>query len=128
MADQKEEKTIKDTMETMKKRRGYVPPVWAYAAEKDPDFVQASNHLTNMGFKDGKALPAKMRELIAIGILAFRGREAGVYEHIRRALNHGATKQEVLEALETAMIAGGNPTFNLGVTALLKIEEEDKKK
>ena len=71
MADQKGKKAIEDTIERMKKRRGYVPSVWAYAAEKDPEFVQASNTLTDMGFKDGKALPAKMRELIAIGILAF---------------------------------------------------------
>jgi alkylhydroperoxidase/carboxymuconolactone decarboxylase family protein YurZ len=57
--------------------------------------------------------------------LAFRGRESGVYEHCKRALRLGATKQELLEAIETSIIPGGTPTFGAGLRALMRIEEEE---
>ncbi len=69
----------------------------------------------------------KTRELVAIAILAFRGLEGGVYEHMKRALRHGATKQELLEAIETSIIPGGAPTFATGLQALMRIEEDEKK-
>ena len=127
MAEEKTEKRIKDLIEDMKKERGYMPPPWEYAVKKDIDFMEGYNKLYEMGLADGKALPIKTRELIAIALLAFRGQEGGVYEHMKRALRHGATKQELLEALETCLIPGGAPTFGNGLRALLKIEEEEKK-
>ena len=38
----------------------------------------------------------KYREMVIIGILAFRGRLEGVIAHMRRAVQHGATKRELL--------------------------------
>ena len=128
MTDEKKEKRTKDILEAMKEERGYLPSAWAYAAEKDIDFMEAYNKLYQRSLTPGKALPVKTRELITIAILAFRGREGGVYEHMKRALRHGATKQELLEAIQTTIISGGAPTFNVGLSALVKIEEEDKKK
>ena len=127
MADEKAEKRIRDLKERMNKERGHSSPRWDSAAEKDVDFQEAYNNLYEVAVKDGKALPIKTRELVAIGILAFRGLEGGVYEHMKRALKHGATKQELLEAIETAIIPGGAPTFGIGLRALMKIEEEEKK-
>jgi alkylhydroperoxidase/carboxymuconolactone decarboxylase family protein YurZ len=127
MADEKVEKRKKDLIEAMKKERGYMPPPWEYAVGKDIDFMEAYDKLYNMGLADGKSLPVKTRELIAIVLLAFRGKEGGVYEHMKRALKHGATKLEILEALETSLIPGGAPTFSTGLGVLLKIEEEERK-
>lgn len=118
---------IKGLIESMKRERGYLPPPWVYAAEEDVDFMEAYNNLYNLGLNAGKALPVKTRELIAIAVLAFRGNESGVYEHIKRALRHGATKQEILETLETSMIPGGAPTFGTGLRALLRVVEEEEK-
>ena len=124
MAD--DERRIKNLKEAMKKERGYLPAAWEYAAEKDVGFLEAYNSLYEQGLGAGKALPIKTRELIAIALLAYRGSEGGVYEHMRRALRHGATKQELLEGIETAIIPGGAPTFSTGLRALMKIEEEQK--
>ena len=123
MAD---EKRIKDLLAAMKKERGYLLDSWVYAAEKDVDFMEAYNNFYNRGLAAGKALPVKTRECIAIGVLAFRGSVNGVYEHIRRALRHGATMQEILEAIETAAIPGGAPTLATGLQALMKVEEEEE--
>ena len=127
MTDKKTEKRIEDLKQRMRQERGSSSKNWDYAAEKDVDFQEAYNNLYELGLTAGKALPIKTRELIAIGILAFRGIEGAVYEHMKRALRHGATKQELLEAIETAIIPGGAPTFALGLKALMRIEDEEKK-
>ena len=119
-------KRRKELLEAMTKERGYMLPPWAYLAEKDLEFLEAYNQLYQKGLADGKALSAKTREFIAIALLAYRGLGDGVYEHAKRALRLGATKQELLETIETSMIPGGAPTLSVGLRALMRIEEEEK--
>lgn len=126
MSDQ--EKRRKDLVEAMSRERGgQLPPTWAYMADNDLDFLDAYNRLYAGALGPGKALPVKTRELIALAVMAFRGNPDSVYEHAKRALRHGATKQELLEAVETTFIPGGAPTFATGLRALLRIEEDEKK-
>jgi len=40
--------------------------------------------LYRRGLEDGKALPAKYRELVCIGVLAYRGLDDAVVSHIKR--------------------------------------------
>jgi AhpD family alkylhydroperoxidase len=127
MVDRRNAKRIEKLKKAMKKERGYVLPEWAYIAEKDVDFMEGYNNLYEKGLTDGKALPAKTRELIAIALLAYRGLNNAVYEHSKRALRLGATKQELLEAIETSMVPGGAPTLSVGLQALVRIEEDEKK-
>ena len=89
--------------------------------------MEVYNNLYERVLTDGKSLPAKTREFIAIAILAFRGQENAVYLHAKRALRLGATKQELLEAMEAMVLPGGAPTFGAGLSALMRIEEEEKK-
>ncbi len=128
MAGQTEEKKKKDLLAAMEKERGYMLPPWKFLAEEDIGFMDAYNQLYDRALTDGKALPAKYREFIAIGILAYRGQGDAVYLHSKRALRLGATRQELLEAIEAAMIPGGTPTLALGLRALAKIAEEEKDK
>jgi AhpD family alkylhydroperoxidase len=124
------EKMVKKTkavLEEIEKERGYVLPEWVFAAEKDPNFMECYNNLYNMALTDGKALKAKTRELITIALLAYRGLDNAVYVHAKRALRLGATKQELIEAIETSIIPGGAPTFSCGLKALIRIEEEEIK-
>ncbi len=128
MSKGNKEKRVKKLLAEMEKERGYVSPAKNYVATIDPDFMEAYNHLYNLGLRAGKALPVKTKELVAIGILAYQSRENAVYEHMKRALRHGATKQELLEAVETTIIPGGAPTFDIGIRALMRIVEEEKGK
>ena len=128
MANKKaHEKKAEAFLEAMRKQRGYLPPSYPYVAEKDIEFLEAYDNLYNRALADGKALSAKVREFVAIGILAYRGNDAACYNHVKRALELGATKQEVLEAIEATIVPGGTPTFGAGLRALMKIEEEEKK-
>ncbi len=113
-------------IEEMKKDRGYIYPEWELAARLDPDFMEAYNTLYRLALGKGRALPVKYRELIAIALLAFRGEQEAVVTHIRRALRLGATKEEIFETFEAALIPGGALTFLRGLRALLQIEEGDQ--
>ncbi len=43
-----------------------------------------------------------------------------VTAHVLRAMRLGATKQEILEAVETSIIPGGAPAFFNGLSGILK--------
>ena len=43
---------------------------------------------------------------------------------MRRAIQHGATKRELLEAIQSAAVPGGAPTFNAGVQALMALDDD----
>jgi AhpD family alkylhydroperoxidase len=58
---------------------------------------------------DGGALPAKMRELIALAIAVTRECDGCVAAHARGAARQGATAQEVAEALGVAISMNGGP-------------------
>ena len=126
MKDEKERKRIEALKEAMRKERGYIYPQWEFVAENDVGFMEAYNNLYSSALNDGKALAAKTREFIAIALLAYRGLEEATLQHMKRAIRLGATKQEILEAVETAIVPGGAPTVYTGLCALMRVEEDEK--
>jgi alkylhydroperoxidase/carboxymuconolactone decarboxylase family protein YurZ len=107
----------------MKKARGYIYPEWEFAARQDPEFVETYNRIYELGLGEGKHVSAKVREFVAIALLAFRGGEkAGLVAHMERAIRFGATREELFEVLETCLIPGGAPTFHRGLSALLEVK------
>lgn len=115
-----------DLARTMEADRGYIYPEWAFAAKEDPEFMRAYNELYRLALGEGQALPAKYRELVAAGILAFRGEPESVYLHLKRALRLGATRREILEAFEATVMPGGGLTLLRGLQALRRIEVEER--
>ena len=106
----------------MKQARGYIYPEWEFAARQDPEFVEAYNRIYEVGFGEGRHVSAKVREFVAIALLAFRGSEKPtLIAHMRRAIRLGATREELFEVLESCVVAGGAPTFHRGLNALLDI-------
>ena len=100
----------------------YGYPFWDWVAKEDPDYIRAREPVSELSLGAGKELAVKHREMVIIGILAFRGREGGVVAHMRRAIEHGATKRELLEAIQSAAVPGGGPTFSTGVQALMQLD------
>jgi alkylhydroperoxidase/carboxymuconolactone decarboxylase family protein YurZ len=99
---------------------GYAFTDWL--AKEDPEFMRARAPLSTLSFGEGKELSIKHKEMVVIGILCFRGREDGVVAHMRRAIEHGATKRELLEAVQVAAVPGGGPTLSTGIQALMELE------
>jgi alkylhydroperoxidase/carboxymuconolactone decarboxylase family protein YurZ len=101
----------------------YGYPFWEWVAREDPEYVAARQPLSQLSVGEGKALSIKYREMVIIGILAFRGRKNGVIAHMRRAIEHGATKRELLEAIQSAAVPGGGPCFSTGAEALMELDQ-----
>src|SRR5215467_7575155 len=109
----------------MKEARGYIYPEWEFAARQDPDFVETYNRIYEQGLSDGHHVSAKVREFVAIALLAFRGAEkAGLVAQMKRDLRLGATREEIFEVLETCLVPGGAATFHRGLTALIELDGE----
>ena len=73
-------------------------------------------------YSDG-ALPRKAKELIAVGISVVIDCESCMQWHIEQAAAQGATRQEVLEAVEVGMEMGGGPAT---VSARFALEVMDQ--
>jgi alkylhydroperoxidase/carboxymuconolactone decarboxylase family protein YurZ len=98
---------------------------WAkWLASEDPDYAAARGPVSALSVGEGKELSIKYREMVIIGILAFRGRDEGVVAHMRRAVEHGATKRELLEAVYAAAVPGGGPTLSSGVQGIMELEKD----
>jgi AhpD family alkylhydroperoxidase len=69
------------------------------------------------------ALPKKAKELIAIGISVVIDCEPCMEWHITQAARDGATKREVLEAVEVAMEMAGGPATASARFALEVMDE-----
>lgn len=97
----------------------------AYAAKLDPDFVDVYTRLA-WGVFDEKQwfLDPIRREMAALLVLAFQGRREEVYIHTKKALNLGATPQQLLEAFEVGFTGGGSGVVFEGIHALRRIHEE----
>ncbi len=77
-------------------------------ADKLPETIDAFSQLRSSIFKDS-ALNVKTKELIAIASAVLMRCEKCVEIHSQRALDNGATKNEIAEAISVAMfIAGGS--------------------
>jgi alkylhydroperoxidase/carboxymuconolactone decarboxylase family protein YurZ len=101
----------------------YGYPFWEWVAREDPEYMKARAPLSALSVGEGKALAIKYREMVIIGILAFRGLKEGVMAHMKRAIDHGATKRELLEAIQSAGVPGGGPTFATGAEALMELDQ-----
>jgi AhpD family alkylhydroperoxidase len=75
-----------------------------------PDLGRAFAPFFQTLMKDG-ALPAKHKELIAVGIAVATRCEPCIYTHVEKCLKHGATPAEVMEAAGVAVMMGGGPAY-----------------
>jgi alkylhydroperoxidase/carboxymuconolactone decarboxylase family protein YurZ len=117
----KSERLIKEAI----KARGYIFPEWEFVCRLDPDLFESYNNLYASSLGKSGALSIKVKEFIALALLAFRGSPTDVLvSHMKRAMDDGATKEELLEALAAAFPAGGAPTFFNGLKALMSLDKK----
>ena len=106
------------------RRRGFVPYWLRFMAEVDVDFLEAYERIYELtAVRKGK-LPPKMRELIVCAAVAIGGYQAGLKEHVRRAVRLGATKEELTEVFQSAYFHAGALTLVHGMIALIDVLKE----
>ena len=101
---------------------GYSEMDWA--AQLDPAYAAARAEVRRLSVGEDGTLSVKVKELIVLGILASRGLQYGVEAHMRRALDYGATREELFEAIKAATVPGGGVAYSVGVRALQALEQD----
>ncbi len=76
---------------------------------------------------EDKALTARTKELIALGISITIRCEGCIACHVEAALKAGATKDEIVETIGVAVVMGGGPSIVYGEKAHQAMNEMMKK-
>jgi AhpD family alkylhydroperoxidase len=108
--------------ENLRNPYGYSEMDWA--AQLDPAYTAARDEVRRLSVGEDGALTIKVKEFVVLGVLASRGLRYGVEAHMRRALAHGATKEELFEAVKAAAVPGGGVAYSVGVRALQALEQD----
>ena len=88
-------------------RQGYWDASWDALLHLDPDFFEAYAQFAAIPWDAGHLEP-KVKELVlcALDAAATHLYRPGVKTHMRNALRHGATQEEIMEVLEIASVIG----------------------
>jgi len=115
MATQDEKQTFIDDMA---RRRGYVLGYHKGMAAADFDVLKAADALIGAVYTTQRRLDRKTKELVFCATLTvMRAGKGQLQSHIRAALQHGASPEEVLEAIEIALPEAGVVAFQAGFEA-----------
>lgn len=104
--------------------RGTWSPLWESILTLDPEFLSAYLKLSAVPWKKNH-LDAKTKEFIYIAVDAAATHlyEPGIRQHVKAALDHGATPQEIMEVIELTSTLGIH-AMNIGVPLLVEVLEE----
>ena len=109
-------------LEDMNNLYGYSDMEWA--AQLDPAYAAARAEVRRLSVGDDGTLSVKVKEFVVMGVLASRGLQYGVEAHMRRALDYGATKEELFDAIKAAAVPGGGVAYSVGIRALQALEHD----
>ena len=87
-----------------------------------PDTWSAATRLHGAAMADG-ALPARMKEVIALTLAVVKRCDGCIAFHARAAARAGATPEEVAEALGVAIVLDGGPAQTYGPRAWQAFQE-----
>jgi AhpD family alkylhydroperoxidase len=87
-----------------------------------PDVMAARAALRTAAFAEG-ALPARIKELVALSIAVTRECDGCIAAHARGASRRGASREEVAETIGVAISMNGGPGTVWGARALAAYDE-----
>jgi 4-carboxymuconolactone decarboxylase len=121
-----EENEAQVYVDGMYQKRGYILDFHKILAAEDFDFLKAYNQSIEAGYTRQRALVAKDKELIYTVLLtSVKASVEQIKLHVTNALQSGASKTEVLEALELCIPAAGVPAFMIGFEAWKQVVSPD---
>ncbi len=112
-------------LDAMVKKRGYIYPSYRQLAEEDPDFLKLYDKLYELVMLRKRIFPEKLKELFFLCAIAARnpGDTVALRNHMKRALEKGATKEEIVEALECVFFPGGALSLLYSLNVLVDLLE-----
>lgn len=101
----------------------FAPDTLKAIRDLDPSFMVTLDAMDAFMTVDGP-LDRKTKRLIALACVAVRMCDDCVYPQARVAKNYGATKAEILEAINVAVLTGGVPCWSSAKEGIAKLFEE----
>ena len=90
--------------------------------KESKDTMGAFMQLHSTAMTEGE-LSQKNKELIALGIGIAAHCDGCIGAHVQAALQAGASKQEIVECINVAIMMGGGPAVVYGTQAFAAVEE-----
>ncbi len=109
-------------MGEMKESVDQVMEMLKLMSREQPESMRHFKEFMGSVLKEG-VLDTKTKELIAIGTAITARCKYCIAIHVEKALNAGATKEEILEAAAVAMLMGGGPAMTYIVEVKKALEE-----
>ena len=94
--------------------------------ETNGESVNAFMNLLSTSYAEG-AISTKTKELISVAIAVYNRCEYCIVFHTYKALEAGATREEILESAMVSVAFGGGPTMAYSVTLLKDSLDEFEK-
>ncbi len=98
----------KELLESMSEKLGFTPHILEILGDLDEESLKKYNRCNNKLLSDG-ALPAKVKILIALAVVASKQCERCTVVQMQSALKNGATKEEIMEVMDVIFITSGAP-------------------
>ncbi len=98
------EKVIKSIDDKM----GFTPEIMNMMGELNPELFEHYKKCDD-GIQEDGALSARVKVLMSLAVMASQRCDACCESQMRSALNHGATKEEIMETMNVIFITSGAP-------------------
>lgn len=97
-----------ELLESMSEKLGFTPHILEILGELDGESLKKYNRCNKKLLSDG-ALPAKVKILVALAVVASKQCERCTVVQMQSALKNGATKEEIMELMDVIFITSGAP-------------------
>lgn len=101
-----------------------VLPMHEYLADHHADGLEGYNSFLTSSIYENEALEPKYREMVLASICVAVGSSTPVVAaHCRKALDHGATREELIQAIEMTAAVMATRGMGAGLSALLEADD-----
>ncbi len=115
-----EKKEVKEQLDIAMKSMGFTPEIQQIVGKEAPEWFKLFRDSDEALWTD-TALPAKIKVLMALAVVAGRLCPDCAEMQMKSAINHGATKEEILDTLGVVFVTAGAPGVNVCKTAMKKL-------
>lgn len=98
----------KKIIDSIEGKMGFTPEIMNMMGEMNPDLFEHYKKCDDNIQEDG-ALSAKVKVLMSLAVVAAQRCEPCCESQMRSALNHGATREEIMETMNVVFITSGAP-------------------
>ena len=111
------EEEVKEQLGITKKSMGFIPEIQQLVGEHAPKWFKLYRDSDEALWTD-TALSAKIKVLMALAVVAGRLCPDCAEAQMKSAINHGATKEEILDTLGVVYVTAGAPGVNVCKNAM----------